>query len=223
MIRIFSGQSVLGRLEIAMAILAVAAMASFGNLVIFAENSTGKASAINIAGSLRMQSYAVALALADTSRSTSDRQSAVREAVKEFDRRLNHPGIVSAMSSNPADPLTNLFTRLRSEWNGELGPLVQQIAAQPNASLEASPRIRSFVGEVDRFVARLDEALESQITTLKLIQGGMLFLMLITIFVAIFMLHEQLNSTLSSLLRFARQVRKGDFSVRAPTAGLIAP
>lgn len=219
MIRIFSGQSVLGRLEIAMAILAVAATVSFVNLVIFAENSTGKASAINIAGSLRMQSYAIALTLSDTARSEPERQQSVREAVQEFDRRLNHPSIVAAVSANRRNSLTGLFAHLSSEWNLKLRPLIEQVALQPNASAEALPRIRVFVGEVDDFVARLDEALESQITTLKLIQGGMLFLMLITIFVAIFMLHEQLNATMSNLLRFAREVRKGDFAVRAPVGG----
>lgn len=219
MIRISPGQSVLGRLEIAMTILAVAATVSFVNLVIFAENSTGKASAINIAGSLRMQAYAIALSLADTSSFDTERRLAVQEAVMEFDRRLNHPSIVSAMSANPENSLTSLFAHLSNEWNQKLRPLVQQIALQANASPQALPRIRSFVNEVDEFVTRLDEALESQITTLKLIQGGMLFLMLITIFVAIFMLHEQLNATLSNLLRFSREVRKGDFSVRAPAGG----
>ncbi|MCX7170520.1 MAG: type IV pili methyl-accepting chemotaxis transducer N-terminal domain-containing protein [Proteobacteria bacterium] len=219
MIRILSRQSVLGRLEIAMAILALAATVSFVNLVVFAENSTGKASAINIAGSLRMQSYAIALALADPGTSEADRQQAVQEAVQEFDRRLNHPGIVAAMSANPSNPLTSLFGNLSAEWNLQLRPLVLQVAQQANASPDALPRIHNFVGQVDEFVAQLDEALESQITTLKLIQGGMLFLMLITIFVAIFMLHEQLNAMLLNLLRFARQVRNGDFSVRAPVGG----
>jgi two-component system nitrate/nitrite sensor histidine kinase NarX len=219
MIRIFSRQSVLGRLEIAMAILALAATVSFVNLVVFAENSTGKASAINIAGSLRMQSYATALALADTSTAAADRQRAVSQAVLEFDRRLNHPSIVAAISANPRNPLKNLFTNLSDEWNQQLRPLVLQVAGQDKASPAALARIHSFVGRVDEFVKHLDEALESQITTLKLIQGGMLFLMLITIFVAIFMLHEQLNATLSNMLRFAREVRKGDFTVRAPVSG----
>jgi two-component system nitrate/nitrite sensor histidine kinase NarX len=219
MIRIFSRQSVLGRLEIAMAILALAATVSFVNLVVFAENSTGKASAINIAGSLRMQSYATALALADTSTAAADRQRAVSQAVLEFDRRLNHPSIVAAISANPRNPLKSLFTNLSDEWNQQLRPLVLQVAGQDKASPAALTRIHSFVGRVDEFVKHLDEALESQITTLKLIQGGMLFLMLITIFVAIFMLHEQLNATLSNMLRFAREVRKGDFTVRAPVSG----
>jgi two-component system nitrate/nitrite sensor histidine kinase NarX len=220
MIRVLSSQSVLGRLEIAMAILAVAAIASFANLVVFAENSTGKAGAINLAGSLRMQSYAIGLALADTGLAGAERETAVLEAVGEFDRRLNHPGIASAMSSNRSDPLARAFAALKGRWNHELRPLVQRSAGQPAVdSQEAVRSIRSFVAEVDQFVARLDETLESQIATLKLIQGAMLFLMLITIFVAIFMLHEQLNATLSNLLRFARRVRKGDFTVRAPAGG----
>ena len=219
MIRILSHQTVLGRLDIAMTILAIAATVSFVSLVMFAENATGKASAINMAGSLRMQSYAIALSLADTSRSEDERRLAVRNAVDEFDRRLGHASIASTLPSSAQDPLTKLYAQLSSEWSRRLRPLVQAVAIRPEASAEALPPIRIFVGEVDAFVARLDEALEKQITTLKTIQGVTLFLMLITIFVAIFMLHEQLNATLSNLLRFAREVRKGDFSVRAPGGG----
>ena len=219
MIRILSHQTVLGRLDIAMTILAIAATVSFVSLVMFAENATGKASAINMAGSLRMQSYAIALSLADTSRSEDERRLAVRNAVDEFDRRLGHASIASTLPSSAQDPLTKLYAQLSSEWSRRLRPLVQAVAIRPEASAEALPPIRIFVGEVDAFVARLDEALEKQITTLKTIQGVTLFLMLITIFVAIFMLHEQLNATLSNLVRFAREVRKGDFSVRAPGGG----
>lgn len=219
MIRILSGQTVLGRLEIAMAILAVAATVSFVSLVMFAENSTGKASAINMAGSLRMQAYAIALTLADTSRSEGDRRLAVRNAVDEFDRRLSHSSIASTLPSSANDPLTKLFAQVSADWRRSLRPLVQAVALRPGDTPDALPRIRGFVGEVDEFVSQLDEALERQITTLKTIQGVTLFLMLITIFVAIFMLHEQLNATLTNLLRFAREVRKGDFSVRAPGGG----
>ena len=217
MIRILSRQSVLGRLEIAMAILAVAALVSFVSLVMFADNSTGKANAINIAGSLRMQSYAIALALADGS--DAARRQNVAAAVDEFDRRLSRLAVVSALPADASNPLNELFARVRETWGSDLRPLVAQVAREPATLPEALPRIRAFVGEVDRFVTRLDETLESQIATLKIIQGITLFLMVITIFVAIFMLREQLNATLSNLLGFAREVRQGDFSVRAPLGG----
>jgi len=219
MIRILLRQTVLGRLEIAMAILAIAAMVSFVSLVMFAENSTGKASAINMAGSLRMQSYAIALALADTNISGADRRLAVDSAVAEFDQRLNDPSITATLPASAKDPLTSQFARVSGEWNSHLRPLVLTVAAHNEASVDALSHIRSFVGEVDEFVVNLDETLERPITTLKMIQGVALFLMLITIFIAIFMLDEQLNATLSNLLRFAREVRKGDFSVRAPDGG----
>lgn len=219
MIRFFSRHTVLGRLEIAMTILAVAATLSFVNLVIFAENTTGKASAINIAGSLRMQSYAVALTLTDTSLSGSERSRAVEQAVLEFDRRLNHPNMVAALSSDAQDSLTILFVQVRQQWNQQLRPLVMQVAAQPSVAPQAVPRIRRFVGDVDEFVARLDQALERQITILKRVQAGLLFLMLITILAALFILHKQLNNTLSNLLRLARDAKEGNFSVRAPVTG----
>lgn len=219
MIQIFSGHTVLGRLKMALTILAVAATVSFVNLVIFAESTTGKAGAINIAGSLRMQSYAIALTLTDTTLLGSDRRRAAQDAVLEFDRRLTHPNMISALSTNSQDPLTSLFQNLSTEWNQRLRPLVLQMSLQSDILPGALPLIHHFVSEVDEFVARLDEALERQISVLKLIQGTMLFLILITILVAMYMLHKQLNTTLSNLLGFARAVKKGDFSVRAHAGG----
>ena len=219
MIRILSRPSVLGRLEIAMAILAVAALVSFVSLVMFADNSTGKASAINIAGSLRMQSYAIALELADSGRSAAERAHHVAVAIEEFDRRLSRLAVVSALPASDRNALTSLFAQLREQWGQQLRPLIHRVARDPAALSAALPRIRVFVTKVDQFVALLDEELESQIKTLKIIQGITLFLMVIIIFVAIFMLREQLNATLSNLLRFAREVRQGDFSVRAPSGG----
>lgn len=202
-----------------MTVLAVAATVSFVNLAIFADNASGKANAINVAGSLRMQSYAIAVALTDTNRVGNDRPQTVQDAVLEFDRRLSHPSIVSAMSSNADDSLMNLFIHLSEEWNHGLRPLVLQMKLLPDTPQNVMVDIRSFVVHVDDFVERLDRALERQIVTLKLIQGGMLLLMLTTIFIALFMLHQQLNSTLSGLLRFARDVKKGDFAARAPARG----
>lgn len=219
MIRFFSPRTVLGRLEIAMTILAVAATLSFINLAIFADNASGKANAINVAGSLRMQSYAIGLTLADINLHSNEREQAVRDAVLEFDRRLNHPSIVAAMSANAETSLMNLFLHLSDEWNQLLRPLVLEVGALPDTPPQVIADIRNFVADVDAFVYLLDVALERQIVILKLIQGGMLLLMLLTIFAAIFILHKQLNSTVSGLLRFAREVKKGDFSVRVPADG----
>lgn len=219
MIRFFSPRTVLGRLEIAMTILAIAATVSFINLAIFADNASGKANAINVAGSLRMQSYAIGLTLADINLYGSEREQAVRAAVLEFDRRLSHPSIVAAMSANAEKSLLNLFLHLSGEWNQMLRLKVLEIGAQPATPPQVIADIRNFVADVDAFVYLLDIALERQIVALKLIQGGMLLLMLITIFAAIFILHKQLNTTLSGLFRFAGQVKKGDFAVRVPTHG----
>lgn len=202
-----------------MTILAVAATVSFVNLAIFADNASGKANAINVAGSLRMQSYAIGLALTDVNLHNLEREQAVRDAVLELDRRLKHPSIVAAMTAKTEETLMHLFLHLSGEWTQQLRPLVLEVGALPETPPRVIANIRNFVADLDAFVYLLDVALERQIVILKLIQGGMLLLMLVTIFAAIFILHKQLNTTLSGLLSFAVEVKKGDFSVRMPADG----
>jgi len=60
----FWKQSILVRLGIAMGLIALLALASILSSAIFTERSEGKAGAINVAGSLRMQSYLIASTVA---------------------------------------------------------------------------------------------------------------------------------------------------------------
>jgi two-component system, NarL family, nitrate/nitrite sensor histidine kinase NarX len=63
--RLWSG-STLVRVGVVLSVVALLSLSVIVAATIFAEQSTGKASAINIAGSLRMQSYALSTRVADT-------------------------------------------------------------------------------------------------------------------------------------------------------------
>ena len=57
--------SILVRVGVALGVVTLIALAVIVTATVFTEQSTGKASAINIAGSLRMQSYALATRIAN--------------------------------------------------------------------------------------------------------------------------------------------------------------
>ena len=65
--------STLVRVGLVLSVVALLALSVIVAATVFTEQSTGKASAINMAGSLRMQSYALSTRVADTRGAPEDR------------------------------------------------------------------------------------------------------------------------------------------------------
>ena len=105
--------------QISCLLLVVTAFA-FGALFLvlqISEDSTGKGSAINVSGSLRMQSYVLALTVARSSEdSEAVRSKDIKAAIAEFERRLNLPGLTNAIPEEASNEL--------ARWGGSLGPFV---------------------------------------------------------------------------------------------------
>src|SRR5512147_127453 len=92
--RLWSG-STLVRVGIVLSVVALLALSVIVAATVFTEQSTGKASAINIAGSLRMQSYALSTRVADTRGTAEMRRALAEDAIAEFERRLKSPSLMS--------------------------------------------------------------------------------------------------------------------------------
>jgi two-component system nitrate/nitrite sensor histidine kinase NarX len=100
--------STLVRVGIVLSVVALLALSVIVAATVFTEQSTGKASAINIAGSLRMQSYALSTRMADPRGMAEDRRTAAEEAIAEFERRLKSPGLMSGIPDEGDDPVHRL-------------------------------------------------------------------------------------------------------------------
>src|SRR5512145_478489 len=95
--------STLVRIGIVLSVVALLALSVIVAATVFTEQSTGKASAINIAGSLRMQSYALSTRVADTRGTPGDRREAAEAAIVEFERRLKSPSLMAGIPDNGAN------------------------------------------------------------------------------------------------------------------------
>src|SRR5512143_3153383 len=109
--RIWS-DSTLVRVGIVLSVVALLALSVIVAATVFTEQSTGKASAINIAGSLRMQSYALSTRVADTRGSREERHAAAEDAIAEFERRLKSPALMAGIPDNGANPVHRVYSRI---------------------------------------------------------------------------------------------------------------
>src|SRR5512134_498809 len=102
--RLWSG-STLVRVGVVLSVVAMLALSVIVAATIFTEQSTGKASAINVAGSLRMQSYALSTRVADLRGSAEERQAAAEDAIAEFERRLKSSSLMSGIPDEGPNPV----------------------------------------------------------------------------------------------------------------------
>ncbi len=178
--------------------------------------STNKGSAINISGSLRMQSYVVALTVAEyASREQTQRTRAINEALNELEKRLNSPGLVHAIPVDPKDSLRKLYHEIHTDFYSKLKPLAQSVISNPHTENKFLAFVPSFVSRVDKFVFDIEQSLATQMNWLR--SGLIATCILVFLLGLLFLIYFQkvFFLPLQSLSEVASKVRKRNFFVRS--------
>lgn len=234
--RTFFKRSLLLRAGLTMAGIALLALVSMSSSIVIAEMLRGQAAAINQAGSLRMQSFAITTRLlAGAGEGDLSYGQTVARAVQEYEDRLNHPRLTDVLPKDPGDELRATYDHLAQEWRDDITPLmsVYLYNAEPSPYAAASighadiaplkrllvTRIHAYVQDIDRFVSLLEHVTESKVAWLRLIQGVSLFLTLAVVYLAMYLLQTDVLTPLRDLLLSAERARRGDFSARVRHSG----
>ncbi|MDA8095945.1 MAG: type IV pili methyl-accepting chemotaxis transducer N-terminal domain-containing protein, partial [Betaproteobacteria bacterium] len=125
----FFAESLVVRLGIALGAIVLLALAATISATVFAELSTGKAAAINIAGSLRMQSYWITVQVL-RSGGAGHRPAELQQAVAEFESRLHSPLLAGGVPSDLTDPTRRAYDRVATEWSGTLKPAITRAVTE---------------------------------------------------------------------------------------------
>jgi two-component system nitrate/nitrite sensor histidine kinase NarX len=181
------------------------------------ERAAGKGTAINIAGSLRMQSYLLATRVADVRGEPAARAEAIRGEVAAFERRFGDLRLVSAVSAR--GPLHEAYTLIDAHWRVLKPQALAAAAGDAAAQARFLDTVDPFVAGIDRFVHALDADLESRIHMLQVALANTLFVILVLIVTAFFALDVQVFQPIKELVRVTQAVRRGDFTPRAPSVG----
>ena len=217
--RRFFAESLVVRLGIALGAIVLLALAATISATVFAELSTGKAAAINLAGSLRMQSYWITLQVL-RSGDIGHPPAELKQAITEFESRLRSPQLAGGIPSDAADPTHRAYDRVAAAWSSTLKPEIARAVTEGAPARDAFvSRMTAYVLDIDRLVYLLEHDLERRIQALRLIQGAGLFAIVVVMFIALFLMHAQVIIPLGDLLQCARRVRVGDFTVRARHSG----
>ena len=216
LLKTLQGKKLFFQFALLMLIFSLGITFTLFSIFLLTGQSSNKGSAINISGSLRMQSYVVALTVAEyATREQEQRTKAITGAVNEFERRLNSPGLVKAIPNKPNDSLRILYHEIYSDFYGMLKPMAEQVIENPSTEAKFLNYVPSFVSKVDKFVFDIEQSLAVQMTWLRI--GLIATCILAPLLGAVFLIYFQkvFFLPLQALADVASAVRKGNFTVRS--------
>ena len=197
-----------------MATVVVLAVVSMLSSVFVAQTSDGLASAVNQSGSLRMQSYRIGMALADTSVTPSEQAARVERLVSGFEARLASPRLSRAIPTKGSNAVRQAYEKIAGLWRRDMRPSIDEHLAALRADegsgftepppAEYLTNVDAFVAEVDALVGMLEEVAEGRIDNLRFIQGVSLLLTVLVVAVTMTVVTRGVLGPLGELLAMRR-------------------
>lgn len=206
--------SVLVRLGLAMGTLTLLSFLSILMSTVIADSSSGKASAINLSGSLRMMSFRMLSEIQQP-----EKRKVVPATIEQFERRLHSLERFIQSKSSTNEGLTLANEVVLEQWQANIRPLARAAAdGNPEALLQMAQDIPGFVTQIDHVVVLIEEDLERKIHLLRATQFALLGVIILVSLITSWMLRHQLVLPLADLVKAARTVSQGSFSVRVQHA-----
>ena len=205
--------SLLLRAGLAMGIVTFLAVIGMVSAIYIASSTHGEAAAVNLAGSLRMQSYRITTVL------EAKTKIKINTLLEEFEQRLHNPILSEAVKNSNRQSLQQAYTVVKDKWYSSVLSIIDNYAKHLMESSVFHAQINDFVADIDHMVRLLEQDAESNIHLLGLIQVFILFLTLIVAIVTLYLLHTDVLSPLHELVKSAERASHGDFSVRVANVG----
>lgn len=204
------------------------ALLVIGSTLMLSWQLEGSAAAINVAGSLRMESYKLAMLAGRLSDSSGQGTAAegVRAQIQRIDGTLallQHGDPQRPLFLPPTSAIRDVYANVQREWRAELAPAAQALIAPPAgpaaitaASYELQQRTERFVLSVDHLVQRIERDSENRTFWLRASQLTLLGLALVGTVSIIYLLFDMIVVPVTRLQGGLERMREKDFSVRLP-------
>lgn len=217
-------RSILIGLALAMATLALIGIVGMAVSVAMVEKVRGSASAINVSGSLRMQSHRMGnLVLAGMMETAPDRRD-LDAAMTRFEASLQHPSLRTIQEREPDSDYARMYQRIQADWQARLKPLLnahadRRLPATATRHRELLARIDLFVDDINAMVAQLESDTEAKIGQLHRLLAVALVLTILVMLAVLYGVSKRVMMPLNRLVEAANAIARGDFSARAMHTG----
>ncbi|MFR6027921.1 MAG: histidine kinase [Sutterella wadsworthensis] len=133
--------SIVRQCFVVLAVIGLLAVLAAAPALILTERSTGSGGAINVSGSMRMQSYKLALAVADPFSSFEQRREKTMTALDEFGVKLMSPGLLNGVPHDSGNPAYIQYVALKDRFEKGVRPLAE-------ASIDSLEARRRFTEQI---------------------------------------------------------------------------
>ncbi|WP_260261684.1 nitrate/nitrite two-component system sensor histidine kinase NarQ [Vibrio intestinalis] len=193
-------KSVIGTIARAMALIVLLSIITIGYAIVALASSLNDAEAVNVAGSMRMQSYRLAN---DIQAKSVDYSS----HIFLFEQSIYSPSMKALQDWDVPDDITHDYYQIIARWH-ELKQVLESEDRQEYLTL-----VPHFVSQIDAFVFKLQNYSEQKLRDLALVGGvGLGGVLLVSIFVVLFVRREVVNP-LRALVLASEQIRSRSFDV----------
>ncbi len=207
--------SIVRQYFVVLAVIGLLAALAAAPALVLTERSAGSGGAINVSGSMRMQSYKLALAVADPFSSYELRREKTLTALDEFGDKLMSKGLLNGVPHDSGDQAFVQYEALKDRFEKRVRPLAVASIDSLEARKQFTEQIPAFVEDVDRFVQTLENGLNSRLGLLQKILTLILFGAMGVSFMMLFVMQRSIFRPLLAIGAAADAVRKGDFGVQA--------
>ncbi|TNE82245.1 MAG: HAMP domain-containing protein [Gammaproteobacteria bacterium] len=206
------------RIAIVVGAVVLTALVSMATTLAVSRSIEGNATAINLAGTLRMGAFQLLTYSARVGEAgVSDK--ALVQRLDQYETRLGDVRETRAIPRSEEHPLATQYRRIVDEWHSRLRPALEGHVLGTPIDGQAYGITERYVESVDQLVSMLEQRTEARIDLLHLIQVISLAFSILII-VALFLdLKKRILRPLQKLVMIARAVGEQDFSRRADLQG----
>lgn len=220
------------RFGLAVALLTVLALANILAAIFIIQNADAYASAVNIAGSLRMQSYRISTQILklenqprgaqiqDIGNTVPTHQLSLE--TNDFIARLRNQQLLNVPEMDKPSDVQDAYRLFESEWNTTMLPALVKLgqlnAGTPQFSQTSAiylHQVNGFVEHIDHYVRALQKASENRIRLLGLIALFCVFCIVGVAYTVIYLLNATVIIPLNELVEVADKFRQGNLKARS--------
>lgn len=213
--------SLLARLGGMFAAITLLAVVSMSASWMVAETTQGSGRAINVAGSLRMQSWRMASIHQSLSQvDNPDYRAYMQQAIDRFEIDLRSQAILAVLPDDETAPVKQTYRLILVQWRAEIRPgLNKPRFAAGAADRQVLDKIPEFVDHINHLVKQIEEAAEAKIKAMRVILGVSVIATLLVVALSIYLVSNILVHPLRDLLGMADQIGKGNLAARTDLTG----
>lgn len=204
-------------LMFAISFLATASMLS---TFMISDNAQLDARAVNVAGSLRMQSMQMLSQLQKYAAQNSFEQSDnVVTDMQNFERDLTTGVLANQLIKGDSESLAAHHQQVLTFWFEVIKPGLLESLKDQAVLPSLYSQVTDFVQQINVLVLAYQQHAEANVSLIRLIQTLSLFATLVVTAVTMLIVNKQVEKPLSNLLNAAKQISRGDYTAQADASG----